>query len=369
MKQLGGDFGDYEEEHKQYAESLGLVRRGLEELGNVQMLDRRFLPNFIFAPDDIVVVVGQDGLVANTLKYLEGQPVIGMNPDASRWDGVLLPFKPAEAGRIIEETITGKRRFEEVCMARAKVQDGQELLAVNDFFIGQRTHASARYIIKYGGLRENQSSSGIIVSTGLGSTGWMKSIIAGSSRLNSSIIGTPYGASQERDDLTKLDDEVYVGESGPEYTLSQDEIDSMLGFDEIDNAPQEKPVACMAVMERAPAPPLKRMSFGRMDPERQREERLSKKKKSFGPSELGSVVGKWSSTELLFAVREPLPSKTTGTNLVFGTVSPEAPLRIESLMGENGVIFSDGIESDFIAFNSGTEVEITLADKRGKMVV
>ena len=100
-----------------------------------------------------------------------------------------------------------------------------------------------------------------------------------------------------------------------------------------------------------------------------RAAKLSNKKKTFGPSELSDVVGKWSSTELLFAVREPFPSRTTGTNLVFGTVSPQATLRIESLMGENGVIFSDGIESDFIVFNSGTEAEITLADKRGKMVV
>jgi len=96
---------------------------------------------------------------------------------------------------------------------------------------------------------------------------------------------------------------------------------------------------------------------------------LSNKKKTFGHSELSSVVGKWSTKELLFAVREPFPSKTTGTNIVFGTVSPYIPLKIESLMGENGVIFSDGIEDDYISFNSGTEVEISLADKRGKMVV
>ena len=81
------------------------------------------------------------------------------------------------------------------------------------------------------------------------------------------------------------------------------------------------------------------------------------------------MVGKWSSTELIFAVREPFPSKSTGTNIVFGTISPNEPLRIESLMGENGVIFSDGIENDYITFNSGAEAVIGLADKRGRMVV
>ena len=362
VKQLGGDFSDYEEEHKQYTESLRLVRRGSEEIGNVQALDRKFLPNFIFSPDDIVVVVGQDGLVANTLKYLSGQPVIGINPDASRWDGVLLPFKPADAKKILEETITGRRKFEDVCMAKAKVQNGQELLAVNDFFIGQKSHASARYVIKYGGLKENQSSSGIIVSTGLGSTGWMKSIIAGSSRINSSVIGKPYGAFQERDDLTEVDDE--EDEEEVDVLMCATEMESF--HEEVDSAPIERAMG-MRMLKRNPIHTLA-ASFAAA-PSFIRAEKLSKKKKTFGPSELSDVVGKWSSTELLFAVREPFPSKTTGTNLVFGTVSPSAPLRIESLMGENGVIFSDGIESDFIAFNSGTEVEITLAEKRGKMVV
>jgi len=368
VKQLGGDFDDYEEEHKQYTESLKLVRRGLEELANIQVLDRKFLPNFIFAPDDIIVVVGQDGLVANTLKYLAGQPLIGVNPDSSRWDGVLLPFKPADVKRILDDTVTGKRKFEEVTMARAKVQNGQELLAVNDFFIGQKTHASARYVIKYNGLKENQSSSGIIVSTGLGSTGWMKSILAGSSRLNDSVIGKPFGMSQESDDLTEVDEDeremVNLSESKLFEACESSPEDDY--DDEMDSAP------CERVPPRPLASPMssrRMVSINGVSESFAKAKKLSKKKKTFGPSELSGVVGKWSTTELIFAVREPFPSKTTGTNLVFGTVSPSSPLRIESLMGENGVIFSDGIENDFIVFNSGTEVEITLADKRGKMVL
>jgi len=363
IKSLGSDFSDYEEEHGQYGNSVQLVRRGLEELGNIQLLDRKYLPNFIFASNDIVVVIGQDGLVANTLKYLDGQPLIGVNPDSSRWDGVLLPFEPKDVMRIVEETVTGKRRIEEVVMARVKVQNGQELLAVNDFFIGQKTHTSARYVIKYGGLKEPQSSSGVIVSTGLGSTGWMKSIISGASRLNNSVIGKPYGANQESDDLTEYDEEL-----SDEY-LS-------------DEYPNEQPVMASMACEEAPSEELFRARSNIRDiplrmaasvdytgKEYDKRSKLAKKKKTFGPSELSKVVGKWSSKELIFAVREPFPSKSTGTNIVFGTITPNEPLRIESLMGENGVIFSDGIESDFIAFNSGAEAVIGLADKRGRMVV
>lgn len=56
-----------------------MVCRAAESLakhGRLQRLDRGFLPNFLFPPDSLVVVVGQDGLVANTLKYLDGQCVL-----------------------------------------------------------------------------------------------------------------------------------------------------------------------------------------------------------------------------------------------------------------------------------------------------
>jgi SPFH domain / Band 7 family len=66
-----------------------------------------------------------------------------------------------------------------VTMAQATLHDGQTLLAVNDLFIGQKTHTSARYRIRYDDHEEDQSSSGIIVSTGAGSTGWYRSIVTG----------------------------------------------------------------------------------------------------------------------------------------------------------------------------------------------
>jgi hypothetical protein len=56
--------------------------RALEQWGRYQIIDRSFLPNFIFGPSDIVVALGQDGLVANTMKYLDRHPLIGLNPHA-----------------------------------------------------------------------------------------------------------------------------------------------------------------------------------------------------------------------------------------------------------------------------------------------
>jgi NAD kinase len=179
VEHLGADFADYLAEQQQYRDATQTTEATLRALGRVQRIDRRYLSNFIFGADDIVVVLGQDGLVANTLKYLDGQHVLGVNPDPKRWDGVLLPFTPADLGKILPEEIALRRPVKRVTMAKASLNTGGVLYAVNDLFIGPRSHVSARYALKIGKQEERQSSSGIIVSTGMGSTGWLKSLYAG----------------------------------------------------------------------------------------------------------------------------------------------------------------------------------------------
>ena len=76
----------------------------------------------------------------------------------------------------------------------------------------------------------------------------------------------------------------------------------------------------------------------------------------------------WDANYLFYTVREPFPTKTTGASLVFGRVTPETPLILESRMAENGVIFSDGIEKDFLEFNSGTQAVIGIAERKGALV-
>jgi len=71
---------------------------------------------------------------------------------------------------------------------------------------------------------------------------------------------------------------------------------------------------------------------------------------------------------LFYTVREPFPTRTTGASMVFGRVTPETPLVLESQMAENGVIFSDGIENDFLEFNSGTQATIDVAERKGVLV-
>ena len=77
----------------------------------------------------------------------------------------------------------------------------------------------------------------------------------------------------------------------------------------------------------------------------------------------------WDANYLFFTVREPFPTRHTGASLVFGKVTAEQPLVIVSQMAEHGVIFSDGIERDFVEFNSGTKAVIDVAERKGVLVV
>jgi NAD kinase len=187
----GGDFNSYVQEHEAYQRSLENVRRAVECGLKIQLLDRELLATYLFADSDLIVTLGQDGLVANTAKYVMGQPIIAVNPDQERFDGILLPFAPSQLKQALDKTVLQQARVRSVSMAEARLSDGQRMLAFNDIFIGARSHISARYKISYSNRQESQSSSGIIVSTGAGSTGWLSSVFNEALGIVSFLGGAP----------------------------------------------------------------------------------------------------------------------------------------------------------------------------------
>jgi NAD kinase len=191
IEHAGGDFSAYVLEHDAYRRSFETVRRSIESGLKIQVMDRALVPTYLFSKGDLIVTLGQDGLVANTAKYVGGQPILAVNPDPQRFDGVLLPFEPHDLRPHIGRVLANTARQRVITLAEARLKDGQRLLAFNDLFVGARSHISARYRIGYGGSVENHSSSGIIVSTGAGSTGWLSSIFNETSGILSFLGGAP----------------------------------------------------------------------------------------------------------------------------------------------------------------------------------
>jgi NAD kinase len=275
IEHSGGSFAEYEREHDAYQRALEITEAALEVGLPRQVLDRSLLPTYAFSDRDLVVALGQDGLVANTAKYVGVQPLIGVNPDPERNDGILLPFAPTAVRAAAESALAGKVEVRQVTLAEAVLNDGQRLLAFNDLFLGLRGHASARYRIEVEGRAEEQSSSGILVSTGAGSTGWMSSVFNMAAGVASFAGGTAGGS-------IRLD---------------------------------------------------------------------------------------WESPELLYAVREPFASRHSAAGVVAGLLSGGSELVVESHMPAGGVIFSDGVEADFLRFESGATARVRAAEHRAHLVV
>ena len=277
IEHSGGNFGMFEAEHETYYGALGLLRERLKKLLKTQVVERGFLPNFLFSDSDLVVTLGIDGLVVNTAKYLTGQPLVAVNPDPAHIDGVLLPYDVNKAPTAVQTVLSGQYQARAISMAQARLNDGQELLAFNDLFVGMADHRSARYSLKFGEQAERQSSSGLIISTGAGATGWLSSMF----NMTNGMLAL-YGDGEQR--------------------VTPPEID-------------------------------------------------------------------WETDRLVFVVREPFASKTSGAEIVTGFITPDQPLIIESEMSESGTIFSDGVADDFLGFNAGRVATIGLAAQKTRLVV
>lgn len=267
LESRGQEMSAHEEAHARLTDGFASVESAIPQDQRRTRVDREQLDRFLFAPDDVVLVVGQDGLVANAAKYLRGQVAAGINPDPERYDGVLCPHAPRAVPSLLGfmESREGPFRIERRTMVLAEREDGQRLLALNEVFVGHRTHQSARYRIRADERQERHSSSGVICATGTGATGWALSI------------------SRER-----------------------------------------------GQKEGLPTPEERRLAW--------------------------------------FA-REPFPSVATGTGLDSGSLALGQVLELASEMGDEGVIFADGIETDRVEFLSGHTVRLGIAQESLNLVM
>src|SRR3954451_15234511 len=115
----GRPLDEVEQRHEAQQASLAEVSAAVPTDWRRGLLERADVSRFLFAPEDVVVVVGQDGLVANTAKYLDGQPVLGVDPEPGRNPGVLVPHVAADVADVLPGIPGGRRPVENRTMVEA----------------------------------------------------------------------------------------------------------------------------------------------------------------------------------------------------------------------------------------------------------
>lgn len=173
---LGQNLEEIEAQHRAQTQAVSVVRDAIPDDWRRIEITRRDLDRFLFAPSDIVIAIGQDGLIANLAKYAHGLPVIGINPLPGTIAGLLVQHAPSAAAQLLPRAAAEDVPVESRAMVEAQLGHAGRLLALNEVFVGHASHQSARYRISQGRTEARHSSSGVIISTGTGSTGWARSI-------------------------------------------------------------------------------------------------------------------------------------------------------------------------------------------------
>lgn len=176
LRTRGQDLAPIAERHRSTVDAIAAVRAAIPGDWHRGEVERCDLARFLFGPDDIIVVVGQDGLVPNVAKYLRDQPVLGVDPLPGANAGILVPHGPAAVPDLLADVAAGRARILDRTMVQVSTDDAQELTALNEVYIGQPGQQSARYDVTWRGTTQAQSSSGLIIGTGTGATGWCASI-------------------------------------------------------------------------------------------------------------------------------------------------------------------------------------------------
>ncbi|MEM9893106.1 MAG: hypothetical protein AAF962_19740 [Actinomycetota bacterium] len=179
----GRSLDELDRSHAHQQEALQMVAAAVPVDWRRASLDRADLDRWLFGPEDVVIAVGQDGLVANVAKYLSGQPVVGVDPEPTRNAGVLVRHRPDRVAAILRR-VAAASAPDEPCTGTAELRslvelatgDGRSLRALNEVYIGHPSHQSARYSLVLDRAAERQSSSGVLVGTATGATSWCRSV-------------------------------------------------------------------------------------------------------------------------------------------------------------------------------------------------
>jgi NAD kinase len=123
LRSRGQTIDPYESEARAYRASLKRLFESLPQVPRA-IIKRTDLPAFLWRERDLAVAIGPDGLVINVAKYLDGQPVLGVNPNPATIQGTLARFGAQGLEAVFERLMEGDFAVTPIALAAARMNDG-----------------------------------------------------------------------------------------------------------------------------------------------------------------------------------------------------------------------------------------------------
>jgi hypothetical protein len=135
-------------------------------------------PPVIWEKPDLIVVLGGDNSFTSVAQLCRDVPVLAVNSDPTLSLGYLTRWRVdnfKDIGRLTVAVRSGDYYTEE--WTRLECNLMPTIPAVSEYYLGETKRKDmSRHIIEYEGESYEQKCSGLIVTTGVGSTGWYNSI-------------------------------------------------------------------------------------------------------------------------------------------------------------------------------------------------
>ena len=130
---------------------------------------------------NLIISIGGDGTFLSASHFITNQLILGVNLNHNTSEGALTSVKLHKLERKLKNIFNKKYKIKTYQREKVIIHQKQKCIktehALNETYIGNKNpHHPSNYIIKYRKKQEHQRSSGVLITTGTGSTAWYKAM-------------------------------------------------------------------------------------------------------------------------------------------------------------------------------------------------
>jgi len=148
---------------------------------NIKSKWKNFLSKSDLKEIELVISIGGDGTFLSASHFVENMLMLGVNSNHEKSEGALTTIKLEELNKKLSEILNKNYKIKEYTREIICILKNDRCIrtehALNEIFFGNiNPHHPSAYLLNYKNKEESQKSSGVLVSTGTGSTAWYKSM-------------------------------------------------------------------------------------------------------------------------------------------------------------------------------------------------